>query len=78
MPLLVFFLLLRTAQQHVQQQRSKFKNTEISMVKMLNTNKIYFKFHSWRVADTSVVGGKNTHNGMGRLLLKIKTNKSTN
>ena len=34
------------------------------MIKMLNINKLDKKFRSWRVAYASVVGGKNTHNGM--------------
>ena len=48
------------------------------MVNVLNINKINKCFHSWRVADARVVGEKNTHNGMGRLLPKSNTNKGTN
>ena len=48
------------------------------MIKMLNINKIDKYFRNRRVADARVVGGKNTHNGMGRLLLKSNTHKGTN
>ena len=47
------------------------------MVNVLNIYKIDKYFHIWRVADARVVGGKNTHNGMGRLLLTSNTNKGT-
>jgi hypothetical protein len=33
------------------------------MNNMLKIDKIYSGFHSWRVADAHVVGGKNTNNG---------------
>ena len=49
----------------------------IFMVKTLSINKIDSNFRSWRVAYTRVVGGKNTHNGMGRLLLKYNTSNGT-
>ena len=55
-----------------------FKIYSNIMVNVLTINKIDKYFHTWRVADARVVGGKNTHNGMGRLLLKSNTNKGTN
>ncbi|MDZ7897866.1 MAG: hypothetical protein U5N85_07540 [Arcicella sp.] len=47
------------------------------MDKILNTNKINYDFHSWRVAYTLVVGGRNTNNGWLLLLPKLKTNNGT-
>ena len=56
------------------------------MVNILNINKIDKYFYSWRVAFARVVGGKNTHNGMGKTFAniehqqrhKLNTNKGTN
>ena len=62
----------------MRKQHTKFEIQNIFMIKRLNINKIDKYFHGWRVADARVVGGKNTHNGMGRLLLTSNTNKGTN
>ena len=61
----------------MRKQHTKFEIQNIFMIKRLNINKIDKYFHGWRVADARVVGGKNTHNGMGRLLLTSNTNKGT-
>lgn len=58
-------------QRYKRQQHAKYeKKVSIFINKMLNTNKMYNYYNSWRVADAHVVGRKNTNNGWSILLPK--------